>query len=139
VLSTYRYMKSWTGHRRHASAGQLDPAGFVDDYARDTERHNVQCIRLCGAPDFARAKAMAARAIDLLGAVEAMPALVAAIEATLGVAIDVGVDNRSAIRSPRKDELDPALVARLSDCNAEDAKLHEYVIARGVVRGHATD
>jgi hypothetical protein len=135
VLSTYRYMRSWKGHRRHASAGQLDIAGFVDDYANDPSRHNVQCMRLCGAPEFARAKAMAARAIDILGAVEAMPQLVAAIDAALGVAIDVGVDNRSAIQEPRREAIDPALIARLRDCNAEDAKLFDYVMAEGVVRG----
>ena len=137
VLSTYRYMRSWKGHRRHASAGQLDVAGFVDDYAQDTTRHNVQCTRLCGAPDFERARAMAGNSIDLLGSVEALPQLAQALDECLGVALDVGVDNRSAIQSPRVDELEPALLDRLRECNAEDRKLFDYVVARGVVHGRA--
>ncbi|HEV8501504.1 MAG TPA: sulfotransferase family 2 domain-containing protein [Casimicrobiaceae bacterium] len=136
VLSTYRYIRSWKGHRRHASAGQMSIEAFVDDYAGDTARHNVQCTRLCGKPDCAEALAAAHAHVDLLGSVEALPLLTAELAAVLGATIDVGVDNRSSVDSPRRADLDPKLVAALLACNAEDAKLWGHVTAQGVVRGH---
>ncbi len=137
VLSTYRYIRSWKGHRRHASAGQMSIEAFVDDYVADTARHNVQCTRLCGAPDCERALAAAHAHVDLLGSVEALPLLTAELAALLGAAIEAGVDNRSSVDSPRRADLDAKLAAALLACNAEDAKLWHHVSAHGVVRGHA--
>ncbi len=70
VLSAYRYAKSWPQHRRHDAVGQMSIAEYVDAHVNDASRHNWQCRKLCGSPDFDAARAMAQRQVDLLGAVE---------------------------------------------------------------------
>jgi len=136
ILSIYRYAKSWKQHRRHGDIGQMSVEAFVDDYERDTSRHNWQCRKLCGVADFHAAIAMAQKQIDLLGAVEMIDLLHAALGEQLGTRLDVRTDNRSQDPSPRRDDLEPALLSRLQAHNVEDYKLWAYVVERNLVRGH---
>jgi hypothetical protein len=136
ALSTYRYIRSWTGHPRHALVGKMGAADYVDYYVADTPRHNAQCRVLCGSGDFLAAREMAQRQIDLLGAVEQIALLTDALSERLGVSLNLGMENRSLVDFPTRSDLDAALIARLESCNVEDCKLWAYVSERGLVRGH---
>jgi hypothetical protein len=136
LLSTYRYAKSWPEHRRHDDVGRMTVAEYVDAHIADAARHNWQCRKLCGTPEFAAAKAMVERQVDLLGAVELISLFTDALADVLDVPLDVRTDNASRDSSPRRDDLDPALIAKLQACNVEDYKLWAHVIERHLVHGH---
>lgn len=136
ALSTYRFTRSWPGHPRHASVGKMGIADYVDHYVAETQRHNAQCQFLCGSGDFLAAKAIAQEQIDLLGSVEQIALLTTALSERLGVPLDLGVENRSAVEHPKRSDLDVALIAKLESCNVEDCKLWAYVSGSGLVRGH---
>jgi hypothetical protein len=136
ALSTYRYIRSWTGHPRHAVVGNMGVADFVDYYVAETARYNAQCQFLCGSEDFLAAKEMAQKQIDLLGSVEQIALLTNALSERLGVPLDLGTENRSVVEYPKRSDLDATLIAKLQSCNVEDCKLWAYVIERGLVRGH---
>jgi hypothetical protein len=136
VLSTYRYIRSWTGHPRHALLGKASVAEYVDFYVAETSRHNGQCMLLCGRGDFQAAREMAQKQIDLLGSVEQIALLTSALSDRLGVPLVLGRENRSVVEHPKRNDLDPALIAKLQSCNVEDCKLWAYVSESGLVRGH---
>ncbi len=136
VLSAYRYAKSWPEHRRHDDVGRMTVDEYVTAHAADTARHNWQCRKLCGLPDFALAKAMVERQVDLLGAVELIDLFTDALADALGVPLDIRTDNASSDKSPRRDDLDATLISSLQACNVEDYKLWTHVIERHLVRGH---
>ncbi len=136
VLSTYRYAKSWEGHRRHEVVRQMSMADYVDEYVGDASRHNWQCRQLCGTDDFGAARAMAQEHIDLLGAVELMGLFTRTLADELGVPLETRTDNASPDQRPRREDLDAALVSKLQACNVEDYKLWTYVIEENLVRGH---
>ena len=136
VLSAYRYAKSWPQHRRHDAVGQMSIAEYVDAHVNDASRHNWQCRKLCGGPDFDAARAMAQRQVDLLGAVELIGLLTEALTEALGVPLEVRNDNASPDQRPRREDLDAALLSRLQACNVEDYKLWTHVIEQNLVRGH---
>ena len=136
ALSTYRYIRSWTGHPRHALLGKASIADYVDYYVAETSRHNGQCMLLCGSGDFQAAKEMAQKQIDLLGSVEQIARLTNALSDRLGVPLVLGRENRSVVEHPKRNDLDAALIAKLQSCNVEDCKLWSYVIESGLVRGH---
>ena len=135
VLSIYRYARGWTGHQRHAEVARMSIADFVDQHVADTARHDWQCRKFCGAGDFAAALAMIERHVDLVGTVERMALLTTALGERLGVTLDLRRDNISPDAHPRREDLDPALLAKLLACNAEDRKLWSYVTERDLVRG----
>jgi uncharacterized protein with von Willebrand factor type A (vWA) domain len=136
VLSSYRYMKGWTQHRRHAEVAAMSVAQMVDDHVGDPSRHNWQCRKLCGVADFRAARDMAQKHVDLLGAVEMIGLVTAALGERLGVPIDLRSDNLSPVEQPCRDDLEPALLARLQASNVEDFKLWAWVIEQNLVRGH---
>jgi hypothetical protein len=136
ALSTYRFTRGWPGHPRHAVVGKMGVADYVDHYVAETQRHNGQCQFLCGSGDFLAAKAMAQKQIDLLGSVELIALLTKALSERLGVPLDLGMENRSAVEYPKRSDLDAALIAKLESCNVEDCKLWAYVTQSGLVRGH---
>lgn len=136
ALSTYRFTRSWPGHPRHASVGKMGVADYVDHYVAETQRHNGQCQFLCGSGDFLAAKAMAQKQIDLLGSVEQIGLLTKALSQRLGVPLDLGMENRSAVEYPKRGDLDAALIAKMESCNVEDCKLWAFVSESGLVRGH---
>jgi hypothetical protein len=136
ALSTYRYIRSWTGHPRHALLGKASIAEYVDYYVAETSRHNGQCILLCGSGDFQAAREMAQKQIDFLGSVEQIALLTNALSDRLGVPLVLGRENRSLVEHPKRNDLDAALIAKLESCNVEDSKLWAYVSERGLVRGH---
>ena len=135
-LSTYRYTRSWPGHPRHAMVRNMSVAQFVDHCVAETARHNGQCQFLCGTTDFLAAREMAQKQVDLLGTVEEIALLTSALSERLGVPLALGMENRSLLEHPKRSDLDPALIARLESCNAEDCKLWAYVSGSGLVRGH---
>lgn len=135
-LSTYRYGRSWTGHPRHALLRDMSVGQFVDHCVAETARHNGQCQFLCGSGNFAAAKEMARKQIDLLGSVEEIALLTDALSERLGVPLTLGTENRSLIEHPKRSDLDAALIARLESCNVEDCKLWAYVSGGRLVRGH---
>ena len=137
VLSAYRYAKSWPEHRRHEDVGRMTIDEYVATHVADGARHNWQCRKLCGAPDFAAATAMVERQVDLLGAVELIGLFTDALADALDVPLDIRTDNASSHATPRRDDLDAALVAKLQACNVEDYKLWAHVVERHVVRGHS--
>jgi len=136
VLSAYRYAKSWPDHRRHDDVGRMTIDEYVAAHVADAGRHNWQCRKLCGTPDFALAKAMVERQVDLLGAVELIGLFTDALADALGVPLDIRTDNASSDSRPRRDDLDAAVVTKLQTCNVEDYKLWAHVIERHLVRGH---
>jgi Sulfotransferase family len=136
VLSAYRYARSWPEHRRHEDVGRMTVDDYVAAHVADDSRHNWQCRKLCGLPDFAAAKAMVERQVDLLGAVELFELFTDALADALGVPLDIRTDNASPDRSPRRDDLDATLISRLQACNVEDYKLWTHVIERHLLRGH---
>ncbi len=136
LLSAYRYARSWTEHPRHDVVGQMSLAEYVDAHVNDASRHNWQCRKLCGSPDFGAARAMAQRQVDLLGAVELIGMLTDALTEALGVPLEVRNDNASPDQRPRREDLDATLLSRLQACNVEDYKLWAHVIEQNLVRGH---
>ena len=136
VLSSYRYMRGWTQHRRHAEVAGMSDAQMVDDHVSDPSRHNWQCRKLCGAADFRAARDMARKHIDLLGSVEMIGLATAALGERLGVSIDLRSDNLSPVAQPCRDDLEPALLARLQAANLEDYRLWAWVIDQNLARGH---
>jgi hypothetical protein len=136
VLSVYRYAKSWPEHRRHDDIGRMTADEYVAAHVADAARHNWQCRKLCGIPDFAAAKAIIDRQVDLVGAVELIGTFTEALAQALGVPLAIRSDNRSPDASPRRDDLGATLIARLQACNVEDYKLWAHVIERHLVRGH---
>lgn len=136
VLSAYRYAKSWPGHRRHDDIGAMTVDEYIAAHAADASRHNWQCRKFCGVPDFAAAKAMIDRQVDLVGTVELMGEFTEALADALDVPLAIRSDNRSPDASPRRDDLDAAQITRLQQCNVEDYKLWAHVIERHLVRGH---
>jgi hypothetical protein len=136
ALSTYRYIRSWSGHPRHALVGHMGVADYVNYYVADTARHNAQCQSFCESGDFLAAREMAQKQIDLLGSVEDIAMLTQALGERLGAPLNLGVENRSTLEHPKRSDLDAGLIARLESCNVEDRKLWAYVNERGLVRGH---
>ena len=136
LLSVYRYIKSWKGHRLHATVGPMNVAEYVDFHVNDKSFHNLQCRKLCGTGDFQAAMDMAQTHIDLLGSVEQLGALATALGDRLGVQLDVGTDNKSHDQHPKRSDLDSSLLARLQYCNVEDYKLWAYVVEKNLACGH---
>ena len=139
LLSAYRYAKSWTQHPRHEAMRQMSVAQYVDAHVSDESRHNWQCRKLCGSPDFGAALAMAQRQIDLVGAVELIAPLTESLSEALGVPLEARNDNASPDQRPRREDLDGGLLSKLQSCNVEDFKLWASVIERGLLRGHRND
>lgn len=137
VLSAYRFTRSYPQHPRHEMVGRMSPAEYVEFCVADTVRHNAQCSRLSKGGDFESARDMARRHVDLLGSVEQIALLTAALGERLGITLHLDRENRSPVGYPRQSDLDQSLIAKLQSCNLEDCKLWAYVNAHGLVRGHS--